>query len=181
MASIFSHAILATGLGRMLPKIIRSWKFIFFGAFCACIPDADVLSFAFNIPYESFFGHRGFFHSFFFNLLLALAIVFAFYRKSDRKVLMVLYLFICGASHGLLDAMTTGGAGIAFFSPFDQTRYFLPWRVIQVSPIGAKKFFSEWGLRVIKSEIYWVIIPTLVLVLTKVGIEKLSGIGKTRA
>src|SRR5215831_7502105 len=44
------------------------------------------------------------------------------------------YLFLATASHGVLDAMTNGGLGVAFFSPFDTTRYFLPWRPIRVSP-----------------------------------------------
>jgi len=174
MASIFSHAIVASGIGRALPKNVRNWKLIFFGVFCACIPDADVLSFTFGIPYESMFGHRGFFHSFFFNMLLALLIVFSWYKTDPKKILIAAYLFICGATHGLLDAMTTGGTGIAFFSPFDETRYFLPWRVIQVSPIGVGKFFSEWGVRVIKSELYWIILPTVLFVLMKIAAEKIS-------
>jgi hypothetical protein len=32
--------------------------------------------------------------------------------------------------------MTDGGLGIAFFAPFDNTRYFLPFGPIKVSPIG---------------------------------------------
>jgi hypothetical protein len=35
-------------------------------------------------------------------------------------------LFLATAGHGLLDAMTNGGLGLAFFSPFDNHRYFLP-------------------------------------------------------
>jgi inner membrane protein len=45
------------------------------------------------------------------------------------------------ASHGILDAMTDGGLGVAFFSPFDDTRCFFPFRPIKVSPIGLS-FFS---------------------------------------
>ncbi|MFT6112793.1 MAG: inner membrane protein [Bacteroidia bacterium] len=62
--------------------------------------------------------------------------------------------------------MTTGGLGVAFFSPFENSRYFLPWSPIQVSPIGLKQFFSEWGLEVIKSEIIWIGIPLLITVLS---------------
>ena len=51
--------------------------------------------------------------------------------------------------------MTDGGLGIAFFSPFDPTRYFLPWRPILVSPIGAG-FFSQRGAAVLWSELLWV-------------------------
>jgi len=39
-------------------------------------------------------------------------------------------LFFVAASHGLLDAMTRGGEGVALLSPFDTTRYFLFWRPI---------------------------------------------------
>jgi len=44
--------------------------------------------------------------------------------------------------------MTDGGMGVAFFSPFDTTRYFLPWRPILVSPISVMRFLSERGLAV---------------------------------
>ncbi len=59
--------------------------------------------------------------------------------------------------------MTTGGKGVAFFSPFDNGRYFLPWRMIQVSPIGMDDFFGKWGIAVIKSEILWIALPVLLL------------------
>nr|HRC76832.1 rhodanese-like domain-containing protein [Kouleothrix sp.] len=32
--------------------------------------------------------------------------------------------------HGVLDAMTDGGLGVAFFAPFSATRYFFPFRPI---------------------------------------------------
>lgn len=55
--------------------------------------------------------------------------------------------------------MTTGGMGVALFSPFSSRRYFLPWQVIRVSPIGITQFLSRWGLRVIASEIVWIWLP----------------------
>ena len=61
--------------------------------------------------------------------------------------------------------MTTGGLGVAFFSPFSQSRYFLPWRSILVSPIGVEPFFSRYGLRVLWSEVVWIWIPSAVLAL----------------
>jgi inner membrane protein len=56
---------------------------------------------------------------------------------------MGLYFFLSAASHGLLDALTDGGLGVAFFSPFEQTRYFFPVRPVAVSPIGIREFFNE--------------------------------------
>jgi hypothetical protein len=36
------------------------------------------------------------------------------------------FLFLATASHGILDAFTDGGRGIAFFAPFGTERYFFP-------------------------------------------------------
>jgi inner membrane protein len=67
------------------------------------------------------------------------------------------------ASHGVFDAMTNGGLGIAFFSPFDNGRYFFPWTPIDVSPIGVRGFFSQRGLDILISETIYVVIPLLLL------------------
>ena len=74
--------------------------------------------------------------------------------------------FVVGASHGVLDAFTDGGLGIALFSPFDSTRYFFPCRPLLVSPIGLKAFLSDWGVRVLITEVIYVWLPFLVLVVT---------------
>lgn len=69
------------------------------------------------------------------------------------------YFFLATASHGLLDAMTDGGLGVAFFAPLDNHRYFLPWTPIRVSPIGVGRFFTARGLAVIQSELLWIWLP----------------------
>jgi len=56
-------------------------------------------------------------------------------------------IFFCVASHGLLDALTNGGRGIALLWPFTNARYFAPWRPIPVAPIGLR-FLSSRGLHV---------------------------------
>jgi inner membrane protein len=61
--------------------------------------------------------------------------------------------------------MTSGGLGVAFFSPWDNTRYFLPWRPIKVSPIGIENFFSEWGWKVIKSELVWIGLSAIIYII----------------
>ena len=80
------------------------------------------------------------------------------------RLTLWLYLFLATASHGFLDAMTDGGLGVAFFSPFDNTRYFFTWTPIRVSPIGISRFFSARGLAVVKSELLWVWVPALALI-----------------
>jgi inner membrane protein len=80
--------------------------------------------------------------------------------------LEVLWVFFAAitASHGLLDALTNGGRGIAFFAPFSNHRFFFPWRPIQVSPIGVG-FFSARGLAVLQSELRWILLPSVIIAL----------------
>ena len=164
MASVFGHAILAGAAGTALKKELRNPKVIVLGIICAAMPDADILSFRFGIPYEAFWGHRGFTHSIFFGALFGLLITVLFHFKSrlKDKGILALYYSFCTISHGVLDGMTTGGRGIAYFSPFDNERYFLPFRKIMVSPLGASRFFSEWGMEVIKSEALWIGLPSVI-------------------
>jgi inner membrane protein len=81
------------------------------------------------------------------------------------------FFFLLSASHGILDAFTNGGLGIALLSPFDPTRYFFPWTPIMVSPIGLKAFFSKWGLMVMKSEFLWVWLPSFFIVVVSTVIR----------
>ncbi len=131
---------------------------------------SDVIAFWLDIPYEHPLGHRGFTHSILFAALWAIGIGYLFWRKTP-DIRMVrwriwLYLFLCTASHGVLDALTTGGRGVGFFIPLDNDRYFLPWRFIQVSPIRASAFFSEYGLQVLANEVITVWLPcTIVMII----------------
>jgi inner membrane protein len=136
------------------------------GAVCSVIPDLDVIGFRFGIRYGDFWGHRGFAHSLFFAALLTLVIVVFGFRHGVtgmHALTLWLYFFLATASHGLLDAMTDGGLGIALFAPFDNNRYFFPWTPIRVSPIGVSRFFSARGLAVLQSEFLWIWVPTIVL------------------
>ena len=173
MASAFSHAIASAALGKVYSGAKQPVKFWLLAAFCAVVPDADVIGFKFGIAYESMFGHRGFTHSIVFAVLLALVVVLLFFRDaktgSKRFYLLLFFFFCCTVSHPVLDAMTTGGLGVAFFSPFSNVRYFFSFRPIKVSPLTIQQFFGEWGWRVIKSELLWVWLPSFVVI----GLAKL--------
>ena len=145
---------------------------------CSCLPDADVIGYRWlYIPSYEFFGHRGFFHSPFFAALVSLFIVCIFYRKegffSKQWWKYFFYFFILGASHGILDALTNGGNGIALLSPLSNERYFFPWTPIEVSPLSIGRFLSQRGLTVLKSELLWIWIPSILIVI----IFKLMGKG----
>jgi inner membrane protein len=85
-----------------------------------------------------------------------------------------LILFLVVASHGILDAFTNGGRGIAFFAPFDRGRYFFPVHPIEVSPIGIRPFFSARGWVIIQSELVWIWLPAALLVALVAGLRRLG-------
>jgi len=167
--TIISHTVVAVAAGKAFAPTDVPNHFWLFSILCSVLPDADVIGFSFGVPYDHFFGHRGFFHSPFFSLLLSVFIVGVFFRSveifSKQWLFYSVFFFLLSASHGLLDAFTNGGLGIALLSPFDNTRYFFPWTPIMVSPIGIKGLFSKWGLAVIKSELFWIWLPSLLLVI----------------
>lgn len=68
------------------------------------------------------------------------------------------FVFVCAASHPLLDAMTSGGLGVALAWPWSEQRFFAPWRPIRVSPF-APQFFSARGIATLLSELRWVWLP----------------------
>lgn len=129
--------------------------------FCSVLPDFDVIAFYFGIPYGHLFGHRGFFHSPVFALILSLVVVTLFYTQEPgrSKFWIFVYFFGISASHGILDALTNGGLGIALLAPFNDHRYFFPVTPIEVSPIGIRRFLSPRGWVVMTSEMLWVWTP----------------------
>ena len=163
MPSVFSHpavpmAIFTAAGNRRVPVRLFMAALLF-----SVIPDLDVISFNFGIPYEHLLGHRGFFHSPVFAVLASLAgaLAYRFLRSSYWTAFSV--LLVSMASNGILDAATDGGKGIAFLAPFSAKRFFLPWQPIAVSPIGVERFFTDRGLMVMKSEIVWVWLPLVTL------------------
>ena len=162
MPTTTTHAILAAAAAKAFgepEKTLRLW--------CATIavsvlPDADTLGFSLGVSYGDILGHRGFFHSPFFALVLALVCTTAFFSRrplSRAWWKYVAFFFLVGASHGVLDAFTDGGLGVALLAPFSDARCFSPWRPIPVAPIGFWAAFSDWGLRVIGWEIAHLWLP----------------------
>jgi len=177
MASVFSHAVATLGIGALFYKPEIPKRVWVIGAVCAAIPDLDVLGFQAGVPYGDFWGHRGFTHSLVFAALLASAVVLIAYHHAVPAIshlTLWVYLFLATASHGVLDAMTDGGLGVAFFSPFDNHRYFFPWRPIRVSPIGISHFFTHRGVAVLESELLWIWLPAVLLIVAAVLLHRRS-------
>ena len=168
MASIISHAAAGAALsiafapddapGRYWPVAIAT----------AVLPDVDSLLYYFRVSYSYTLSHRGFFHSPFLGLIISFLLMFFFFRDqtlfSARWFRYFFIFFLVWTSHGLLDALTNGGRGVAFFSPFSSERYFFPWTPIQVSPMRIKSFFTSRSWSVFKNELVWIWLPGLALV-----------------
>jgi len=126
----------------------------------SALPDADAL-FTGVIPYNHPFGHRGFTHSIFFAVVIGAIAAFSISRfgwAGDRSIWpLALLFFAVIALHGFFDAMTDGGLGVAFFAPFSNSRYFLPWRPIPVAPLSFGGLMTQRGMRVVRYELslFW--------------------------
>ena len=164
MASAFTHAIAGLAIGAAFRGAQTPARFWALGATFAALPDLDGIGFWLGVPYESTFGHRGFSHSLIFAAILAGVGLLAFRDRvfaPDRGRIWM-YLFLATASHGVLDAMTTGGGGVAFFAPVINERYFFPWRPILVSPMSIRRFFSARGIAILRTEFVYVWIPAAI-------------------
>lgn len=170
MPTIFSHAIFSSALGAAYASEPMPARFWILAATCSVLPDLDVIAFWLGISYRSVWGHRGLTHSLLFAVLLGGVIAFVAFGREEMAAMnrsrasLAVFFSLATVSHLVLDSLTSGGLGVAVFAPFENSRYFSPWRPIRVSPIGAD-FFSARGLLVLASEIIWVWLPALALVL----------------
>jgi len=160
MASIFGHSMVGYTVAILLDNKNTKWLLLL-AIISTILPDFDVIAFKFGFPYTHPLGHRGFTHSILFALLWA--ILLSVLLGKQHKKLWFSVIFLSTVSHGILDAMTTGGKGIGFLIPFNNDRFFFPFQVIKVSPLGFQEFFSEWGLQVIFSEFKYIMLPCFII------------------
>lgn len=128
MPTLITHALVGAAAAATVAGGNASTRFWVLSVACSVLPDADIVGFALGVAYHHMFGHRGFFHSFGFAILLALTIVLVFFPQepvlSKRWAILTAYFFLIAASHGVLDALTNGGLGIALLA-FRQLQVFL--------------------------------------------------------
>lgn len=163
MPSVLSHPALPMALAVGLGRRFISRRLAFAAAIASILPDLDVLSFRFGIPYLHDFGHRGASHSLTFALLIGVIGALAAGKLRAKRRMAFWLLFISCASHPLLDMLTDGGHGVALFWPFSSQRYFFPLRIIDVSPLAIDRFLGPAGLQVVASELLWIWLPCALL------------------
>lgn len=177
MSSLFTHAMYGFAIGVLFERFpdLRPTRKIGGVALCGLVagvaPDMDVIPMLMGVPYGSFFGHRGFFHSPFFFLFFAPVLAYLTVlwiglkeRRGRAMVTLTGCYFLALMSHSILDALTDGGRGIMLYFPSDSLRHFFTWQPIAVSPMSLQGFLSERGIEVIKSEVYF-FAPALFLVI----------------
>lgn len=161
MPTVLTHPAIPLAVRAVTGAAVTSNRLLGFAALCSVLPDIDWLGFALGIPYESLFGHRGLTHSLPFALLLACCALPLAKRLHAGKGWTFALVFLATASHGLLDALTDDGLGVAFFSPFSNHRFFLPWRPIPAAPLGIVELFSSSELHVLAAELRFIWVPCL--------------------
>jgi len=177
MPSVISHPAVplaitvAAGAATVPPRLCLA------AVVASVLPDADAFGYWAGVPYESPFGHRGFTHSLFFALLVALACTALAPRLGAPRWIVFGVVLLAAASHGCLDAMTTGGHGIAFFAPFSNARYHFPWEVIRISPISVTGFFTRRGASVLASELRWIWMPAAIVAVAGVAMRRAAEMG----
>jgi len=159
--TIFTHVAVPVGLGIGLGKRAIPPRLLVTGILFSIMPDFDGIGFFTGISYGSTIGHRGLTHSLIFAVGLALFGTFFFRWFRTTAKTTFLFLLLTTISHTLLDSITNGGLGVAFFWPWSDQRYFLPWRGIEVSPMRISAFLSQRGYAVMMSELKWIWVPCL--------------------
>jgi inner membrane protein len=168
MASAFSHAVFGSSLGAAgSPEGRMPARYWITLAVIAALPDLDVVVYPLGLNAPHILGHRGITHSLLFAAVFAALVVRVVFRAAAWRpawIRLWLVFFAAMASHGVLDALTNGGQGIAFFAPFSDARWHFPWQPIRVSPIGVGAFFTVDGLRVLQNELVSVWLPSALIV-----------------
>jgi len=159
MPTLLAHPAVPLALGLGLGRAVIPRPLLAAGVAAAVMPDLDVIAFRFGIPYADQLGHRGMSHSLAFALAVAVLGALTLRRWRVPAGTSLWFLFVAGASHGLLDMLTTGGLGIAILWPWSGERFFAPVQVIRVSPLALRDFLTARGLAVLVSELTWVWLP----------------------
>jgi inner membrane protein len=166
MASAPTHIVASAAIAAGFHRPVRHWQLWTIGAVLSVMPDLDVIGFRFGIQYGDLLGHRGLSHSLFAAAVISGIATEVFYRLHPgvaRRAQIWVFMFLAMVSHGVLDALTNGGLGVAFFAPFNDERYFFPFRPLKVSPLSLTRFLTR-GPAILATEIRWVWVPSVIFI-----------------
>jgi inner membrane protein len=159
MPTILSHPAVPLAIGVGLGSGIVSRRLLLAGVAASIVPDLDV----YLAAVTSSIGHRGITHTIVFALACGACAAFLAARFDSRRASAFWFVSLAALSHPILDMFTNGGGGIPLFWPVTVERFFMPLRVIEVSPLGIGPFFSARGVEVFLSELRWVWLPAILV------------------
>ena len=159
MPTVLSHPAVPIAVGLGLGRARIPTRLLLVGVAVSMLPDLDTFASRVGIPYEITLGHRGATHSLAFACGVALLGACACRALRTGYGRAFWFLLLAAASHGVLDAFTNGGTGIAFLWPWSAARFFAPLRPIEVAPLRLSALLSPRGATVLLSELLWVWLP----------------------
>ena len=178
MATFISHPLFGAGAAYMIsPARQGRRKFVLLSTLCQWLPDIDTFAYLFAINESHPLGHRGFAHSLLFAALVALCVVRCCYRQvstaSWRWWTLCSWFFLMTALHGIFDAMVFDSLGVAFFAPFDTTRYQLPWQPLVDVPIVWSALQGQlWYAQLVECQFFGLLFAGWFVVMRLAGITR---------
>lgn len=186
LPTVFTHAIAGAAIALAVAPSGRVRTTVALAVGAAILPDLDAIGYVIGTRHHlhGLFGHRGITHSLLFASAVAIAAGILVRRtqpvaKETWRVLLA--VFAAALSHGMLDALTNGGSGVAFLAPFDNARYFFPVRPISVSPLRASALFTTRGITVMRSEVFWVWLPATAVAVSSLMLRARRKTARERA
>ena len=164
MSSIPTHFVIGASLAlpvcraHVLAGNLRPWAIVVSAGVLATLADADTVYWR-KVAYADFLGHRGFWHSPFFLILLscvcALALTLLVRSVPARSGIALAGVWSLSAiTHPILDAMThaVGAEGVMLGYPLSRARFFLPWQPMLAAKVRPEDpvqafldvFATEW-------------------------------------
>lgn len=163
MPSLLGHALAGLTISAACTKgrpPRRTWAF---AVVCAMAPDLDWFTGFLPLLDGTSLSHRGMSHSLIAAALIAATAMLVGFRPHLRSPRHWACLLSAAFSHGLLDACTFGGTGVAFLLPFSKARFVCVWQPIFVSPIPLSGKLLDWLLFSLGTEVVWIGLPALLV------------------
>lgn len=138
---LLTHFTVGAVIGELVAGKKIGKKAMVLGGVTQCIPDIDVVASLWLTPADNLVAHRGITHSFFFSVLLALALAFIAKRWFKQSLSFWHWLFFFAVNilfHLFIDAFNAYGTG--WFEPFDHSR--ISFHTLYV----ADPLFTVWSL-----------------------------------
>lgn len=138
-----THIALGAVIGEAYAGKSLGKKAMIIGAAAQSLPDIDFVLGFFNSPVDDLLAHRGITHSFFFGILITIALAYIMKRlvKGEESFTVRHWMIFLGMEilmHLTLDSLNSYGTGL--FEPFGNQR--ISFNVIFV----ADPFFTIWSL-----------------------------------